>query len=101
MRSLLPRSMRKASPAAYVIAFDLNHDRDYSDLFNQISRVGQAMWCLDAVWFLHSVLSASEIRDYLSEYLADGDRIVVVECGDTASCGGFGNEFNDWLTEFM
>lgn len=98
---MLPRSMRKASPAAYVIAFDLNHDRDYSDLFNQINHIGKAIWCLDAVWFLHSTLSASEMLEHLSEHLADGDRMVVVQCGESAACSGFGQDFSDWIAEFV
>lgn len=97
---MLSRSICKASLAAHMIAFDLNQDHNYSDLFAAIDRLGDAMWCFDAVWFLCSTLSTSEICDNLSEYLADGDRIVVVLCGEAASYGGFGDDFNDWLTHF-
>lgn len=101
LRSLLFRPGRQARAATFVVAFDLHHNGDYSRLFNAIKRVGEAIWCLETVWFLSSTLSASEIHNHLSQFLADDDRIIVVLCGEAASWGGFADGFDDWLSEHI
>jgi hypothetical protein len=103
VRSLLSLASRHRTPepATYLIACDLHAEHEYPELLRAIDRIGEADWCLDNLWFISSTASASEIRDHLSDYLRDGDRIIVVLCGRVASWAGFGDDFSKWLERHL
>ena len=81
----------------YLVGCELRQDHDGTAVEAAIMRLGDARKCLGSAWLLSSERSASAIRENLSDYLADGDKILVIACDRIASWAGFDPEFNDWL----
>ncbi len=65
---------------AYLISYDLlNPGQDYKSLHEAIRNLDQTVWHgLESVWVLKSSYSASQIRDYLSQFLDFNDRLLVI-----------------------
>ena len=74
---------------AFMICCDLHKGRDRAFLEGAIHRLGDIMRCLDSVWLLASECSAAEIRNYVSDYLADGEKMFIVACESVSSSSGF------------
>lgn len=81
----------------YVVGCDLRQDHDGVAIGAAVAKLGEARKCLGSTWLLSSERSAPAIREYLSDYLGDGDKILVIACDRIASWGGFDAEFSDWL----
>lgn len=81
----------------YVVGYDLRQDHDGAALEAAVVRLGDARKCLGSAWLLSSERSAPEIREYLSDHLGDGDKILVIACDRIASWAGFDTAFSDWL----
>jgi hypothetical protein len=81
----------------YVVGCDLRQDGDWVAIGAAVARLGDARRCLETAWLLSSERSAPVIQEYLSDYLADGDKILVIACDRIASWAGFDAEFSDWL----
>lgn len=81
----------------YLVGFDLRQDHDGAPAEAAVARLGDARKCLGSAWLLSTERSAPAIREYLSDYIGDGDKILVIACDRVASWGGFDTEFSDWL----
>lgn len=81
----------------YVVGYDLRQDHDGTAIEAAIARLGDARKCLGSAWLLLSDRSAAAIREYLADYLGDGDKILVIACDRVASWAGFDAAFSDWL----
>lgn len=81
----------------YLVGCDLRQDPDGAAIEAAVARLGDARKCLDSAWLLSSERSALAIREYLSDHLGDGDKILVIACDRIASWGGFDTEFSNWL----
>ena len=81
----------------YLVGCDLRRDHDGAALAGAIAKLGEARKCLNSAWLLSSERSAPAIREYLADYLGDGDKILVIACDRVASWAGFDAAFSDWL----
>jgi hypothetical protein len=64
--------------AYMVISYDLVKRKDYPELLGELNRL-KAAKALLSYYFLDINNTAAEIRDHLSKYIDDDDRLVVVE----------------------
>ncbi len=83
---------------AYIISYDLNSPgQDYSKLYEKIKSLGKWWHHLDSTWIVKSDKKASEIRDYLADYLDKNDELIVIKLGDSWAGIGFEKRAYDWL----
>jgi len=98
----LPDDSRGKKPPrgtrTYFIGCDLRKDHDYVCLESAINRLGEIFPCFHSTWLVSTEVNASGIREYLSGFLEEGDKLFVVLCGPVASWAGFDPKFNEWLT---
>lgn len=87
-----------AVTATYLIGCDLQNNHNCAHLEAAINRLGETRSLFRLTWLVLTEVNAWEIREYLSEYLEEGDKILVVRCGSIASWAGFDSKFNDWFT---
>ena len=88
--------------AIYMITYDLHPPKgeNYERLFTALEAVGIGYWdCLDSTWLVITEKTAIEIRDELKQYLTDGDRLLVVRCGQGAAWLGFKDDCHTWLED--
>ena len=86
----------------YMIAYDLHPPKGehYEKLFDALEAIGSGYWdCLDSTWLVVTEKTAIEIRDELKHYLKDGDRLLVVRCGEGAAWLGFKEDCRTWLED--
>ncbi len=85
--------------ATYIISYDLRKpDRDYESLYQAIRAYGTYAHIQQSVWAIVTEHNATQIRDRLSLYMDQNDRIFVVKSGREAAwrnviCN------NEWLSE--
>ena len=70
------------------------------ELFAAIEGIGSGYWdCLESTWLVITERTPTEIRDELKLYLKQGDRLLVVRCGDDADWLGFTVDCQTWLED--
>ena len=82
----------------YCISYDLNGEASsYSPLFEGIKSFG--IWWHQAkyVWVIKTDKSAKDVRDYLKQFIQNGDKLFVVEVVKHWAGTGFSKEEYDWL----
>lgn len=82
----------------YVISYDLNiPGQDYSDLYEEIKKLGS--WChpVDSTWYVVTDLTADSIRDSLVKVIDNSDAIIVTRASAPGAWNGLKNEVSDWL----
>lgn len=78
----------------YMIGYDLNPSEKRKvwrpDLYTALEAIGSSgYWdCLDSTWLIITEKTATQIKDVLKQYLKDGDRLLVMRCGEGAACMG-------------
>lgn len=82
----------------FIISYDLAGDGNYDALIDHIKSYGTWAHITESTWAVVSCKSASEIRDEVKEYLAEGSRLMVVKSANVAA---WSNALcsNDWLKE--
>lgn len=82
----------------YSVSYDLqNATSEYQELYNGIKDFGTWWHQTESVWMIKTEKSAKEIRDYLTQFIKDGDKLFVIEVKKHwAGIGFSGNEY-DWL----
>lgn len=83
--------------ACYLISYDLRKERDYDSLIEAIKKYKWAH-VLESAWAIVTSQSATEVRDYLAQYIDDDDGLFVLKSGVEAAwrkvlCN------NEWLKE--
>lgn len=63
--------------AYFAVTYDLVKDKDYKLIIDELERLGAAKIAL-SVWFVELENSASEIRDYLSDFVDKDDKLIVI-----------------------
>lgn len=87
--------------ASILIGYDLKKSgQDYTSLINAIKSIGPNYWhCLDSTWIIKTNHSATAIRDTLSAYVDNNDKLLVIDItGGEAAWRGFNTECSSWLT---
>ncbi len=90
--------------AICMIGYDLHPSSkgggEYEELFAAIEGIGSGYWdCLESTWLVITERTPAEIRDELKRYLKQGDRLLVVRCGDDAGWLGFKHDCQTWLED--
>lgn len=69
----------------YIISYDLRYRRDYDSLYQAIKSYGTWGKINESLWAVVTNQSAAQIRDHLSNYLDDDDRLFVIKSGFDAA----------------
>ncbi len=84
-----------------MIDYDLNKPgQNYDSLIKEIKRLGGNVWChpLKSSWVIKTTLSAAQVRDDLTQYVDNGDAMLVMNItGDNWASSGLQKDLNDWL----
>ena len=87
----------------YMIGYNLrpSEKEKYGDLYTALEAIGSSgYWdCLDSTWLIITEKTAAQIRDVLKQYLKDGDRLLVIRCGEGAAWHGFKDDCQTWLED--
>lgn len=84
----------------YSISYDLqNAKSEYNDLYDGIKAYGIWWHQTESVWFISTNKSASEVRDYLTQFLRKGDKLFVIEVKRHWAGIGFTKKEYDWLKD--
>lgn len=71
--------------ATYIITYDLRRKRDYSSLYSSIKSYGTWAKITESSWAIVTDQTAIQIRDYLSNFIDNDDRLFVAKYGGTAA----------------
>lgn len=63
----------------YIINYDLRISRDYTSIIEAIKKYGTYARVLESTWVIKSTSSASQIRDYLIQFLDLDDGVFVAK----------------------
>lgn len=66
--------------AVYAISYDLNKQKNYPRLYDQIKSAGST-WChpMDSTWLIVSNAGVVDIRDYIARAMDSDDTLLVSE----------------------
>jgi hypothetical protein len=80
----------------YIISYDLVNQRDYESLHKAIKSYSGWAKITESTWAVKTDNTAKEIRDHLSEFLDQDDRVFVIKSGVEAA---WRNSIckNEWL----
>jgi hypothetical protein len=82
----------------YLITYDLYRPgQQYTGLTDAIKGSGTWAHIQQSVWVIKSNLNAVSIRDILSAYLDQNDKLFVCELGNEAAWFGLPLEISNWL----
>jgi hypothetical protein len=83
---------------SFLLTYDLNRPgQNYGELYEGIKNLGTWWHCLDSSWVVKHPGPATAIRDALSPFLDNNDRLIVLELTGVAAWHGFDKQCNDWL----
>jgi hypothetical protein len=90
--------------AICMIGYDLHPssegEGEYEELFAAIETIGSGYWdCLESTWLVITERTPTEIRDELKQHLKEGDRLLVLRCGDDGAWLGFKDDCRTWLED--
>jgi hypothetical protein len=98
MQLLVSNKLKEQLMKSYLIGYDLRRPgQDYKDLIEAIKNLGAWWHCLDSTWIIKSNLTAEQIRDNLTPYIDDNDKLLVVKLFREAAWTGFDKNCADWL----
>ena len=87
----------------YMIGYDLHpsEGENYSELYTALETIGSSgYWdCLDSTWLVITEKTAAQVKDVLKQYLKEGDRLLVMRCGEGAAWYGFKDDCQTWLED--
>lgn len=101
---LLPGSgrvhqLRKHEMPVFIISYDLNKQKNYPKLYDQIKTAGSS-WChpVDSTWLVSSNSTSALIRDHIKKSMDQDDAVLVckVALGDSAWTG-MSPQVSEWL----
>jgi len=64
--------------AYFVVSYDLIRNKDYQRIIDELERLGAAKMLLSQ-WLLDASNTAQEVKDHLTPFVDDDDRLVVIE----------------------
>lgn len=86
----------------YIITYDLSDPgQDYNALIETIKGYGTRAKIQQSVWLIVTSDSATEIRDYLKQYLDENDKLFVAKVSAPAAWFGCEQSITDWLMKYL
>jgi hypothetical protein len=88
----------------YMIGYDLHqtHGTAYDGLYAALEELGSGYWdCLEATWLVITDKSAGDIVARLTPHVLQGDRLLVLRCGDGCAWHGFDGDCKTWLQDHL
>lgn len=83
----------------FIVMYDLiTPGQDYQRLHNAIKTYPRWGRITESTWAVVTDQDASQIRDYLLDYMDNNDRIMVIQSGQTAAWKN-AKARNEWLQE--
>jgi hypothetical protein len=86
--------------ALFSITYDLVADKDYESLIDRLNELDTVKVQLSN-WLLSADNTATEIKDHLSHYVDDDDKLMVVEFTKKPAYTKAIKGTNDWLARFF
>lgn len=87
---------------SYVISYDLNKPgQDYAKLYEAIKSYGTWWRNLESTWIIKSNSIASQIRDYLKQFIDKNDKLLVVTLTGEGAWSGINANGSTWLTKYL
>ncbi|HEK0966005.1 TPA: CRISPR-associated endonuclease Cas2 [Proteus mirabilis] len=86
--------------SSYLISYDLIKEKDYEKIYDAIKSFGTWARVTESVWIVVSDLSCSELRDKLSEYMDNDDRLFVLKSSGIAAWRNVRCR-NEWLKTYL
>lgn len=84
--------------ATHLIGYDLNKNKDYTELIAAIKTLGPWWHHLDSTWVVKTNLTAKQVRDALGPHIDGDDELLVVDVtGRARAWKGFSKRGSDWL----
>lgn len=81
----------------YLILFELKRPlKNYDNFYKAMKEYGTWGRLTKSTWAIISYDSPSQIRDYLSQFIAKGDRLIIVKSGGRAAWKNSIAD-NDWM----
>ncbi len=82
----------------YIVTFVFKSlDNSYEELNNGLKSFGTWWHQSASVWLIATNKSSSEIRDYLLQFMKEGDKIYVARLHKNWAASGFSTEEYNWL----
>lgn len=82
----------------FIITYDLRFQRNYESLWNAIKTYNKWGKITESTWAIVTEQSASEIRNYLTQFIDNDDRLFIIKSGGEAAWkNAMAN--NAWLKE--
>ncbi|WP_281980342.1 hypothetical protein [Tenacibaculum mesophilum] len=82
----------------YLIGYDLNKEgQNYNSLISEIKKLGNWWHCLDSTLIIKSNSSAVIIRNHLSKFIDENDKLLVVRLEGEGAWLGFDTDCSNWL----
>ncbi len=69
----------------YIISYDLVNQKNYEELWKAIKKYHSWAKITESTWAVQTESSAKQIRDNLSQFLDQDDRIFVIKSGAEAA----------------
>lgn len=86
----------------YIITYDLSDPgQDYNALIERIEGYGTWAKIQQSVWLIVTSDTATEIRDYLKQYLDENDKLFVAKVSAPAAWFGYQQSVTDWLIKHL
>ncbi|CAH1658000.1 CRISPR-associated endoribonuclease Cas2 [Hyphomicrobiales bacterium] len=64
--------------AYFVVSYDLQDEKDYPELWEEMDRL-KAVKCLLSMYLVELNSTAKDVREHLSSYIDQDDRLMVIE----------------------
>lgn len=84
----------------YIISFDLKPNRSYQNFSDAIKTYGTWARITESTFAVLTESKASEVRDYLIQFLYPNDKIFVIKSGGKAAWRNVISD-PDWLKKFL
>lgn len=65
--------------SVYLVTYELHHDKDYQKIHEAIESLGGCIHCLRSIWFVHTGLSLTEVREILKDSIDDDDSLLIIK----------------------
>lgn len=84
----------------YCVSYDLRQpDRNYEDLVTGLKSFGTWWHQSGSVWLIVSSKKASDIREYLKQFIDENDKLFVIRVTNNWAGYGFSHREYNWLRE--
>jgi len=83
--------------ARYIVTYDLVNRKDYTPLIEKIKSYRNWARPLESVWIIITNETSSQVRDSLSDFIDNDDKLLIMKTTQGASWVGLGSNVSDWI----